>query len=90
MTSLRPTARSFCVPPAWEIKIGDTAFDDTFADIKKSARAATSYTVGLNRYPNANSKLQLNYVRTDFSGGAAMGANRGSENALMARLQFNL
>ena len=82
---------------AWEIalrysnlSVDGAVFDNKFADITKSARSATSYTAGLNWYLNANAKVQLDFVRTDFSGGAAAGANRPSENAVLGRLQYSL
>lgn len=70
------------------ITIDEGAFANGFADPAQSPRTAHSYTVGFNWYLNANAKVQLNYVRTDFIGGAPMGANRPPENALMARMQF--
>jgi phosphate-selective porin OprO/OprP len=92
--SLTPGERS---PGAFElafrvsgISVDDVAFNDKFADPTKSARSATSYAVGLNWYLSANTKLQLNYVRTDFVGGAAGSANRPSEDVLQGRLQFSL
>jgi len=70
-----------------ELTIGDTAFDDGFADPKKSARKASSLTVGLNWYLNAAVKLQLDYERTSFKEGAADG-DRPTENLIGGRAQL--
>lgn len=76
---------------AWElgfrysgITVAPVVFDAGFADPLRSARTAHSYTAGLNWYPTANTKFQLNYVHTDFQG------DRAPEDAILGRLQFNL
>lgn len=101
---------------AWELalrysgeQVEDAAFaqnlagdaTSVYADITKAARAARSLAVGVNWYINANAKLQLDFIRTDFEGGArgeghaAAGnvpayADRPAENAILGRLQYSL
>lgn len=79
---------------AWEIALrtGQTDVDDDafpiFSDPAASASKATSYGTGLNWYLNENFKLQIDYDRTNFDGGAASGADRPDEEALFSRAQF--
>lgn len=71
------------------IEIDDKAFalgSRSFADPNVSARKATAYTLGLNWYLNENLKWVLNYERTRFDGGAANGADRPDEEALLTRV----
>jgi phosphate-selective porin OprO/OprP len=70
-----------------ELAIGDEAFDLGLADPKKSARKASSLTVGVNWYLNPAVKLQLDYERTSFKDGAADG-DRPTENLIGARAQL--
>lgn len=70
-----------------ELAIDDGAFDDGLADPAKSASKSQSLTVGLNWYLNASVKLQLDYERTSFTGGAATG-DRPAENLVGARAQL--
>ena len=69
-----------------ELDVDDDAFP-LFADPALAVRDASGWTVGLNWYLNNNLKLVLNYLHTDFSGGAAAGADRRSEKAVFTRLQ---
>lgn len=78
---------------AWELvgrygvlEIDDRAFP-VFADAAVSARRAKSWTLGVNWYLNSNLKLVLNYLDTQFEGGAAAGADREDEKAVFSRLQ---
>lgn len=79
-----------------------SALTSAYADLTKSARAAHTWTAGVNWYLNQNAKIQLNYEHTSFDGGAlknglalttnnnATGSNvrdREDEDALLARLQ---
>lgn len=69
------------------LDIDDDAFDDGFADPAKSASGSSSLTVGLNWYLDAAVKLQLDYERTTFDGGAADG-DRPTEHLVGARTQL--
>jgi phosphate-selective porin OprO/OprP len=69
--------------------VNDTAVNDQFIDLTKTPRAASSYTAGLNWYLSPSVKFQLDYVYTDFSGGASKGADRPAENLLAGRLQHS-
>jgi phosphate-selective porin OprO/OprP len=62
---------------------------NSFANPATSARRATAAGVGVNWYINKNVKFALDYERTRFDGGAAGGADREDENALLTRLQLN-
>jgi phosphate-selective porin OprO/OprP len=66
----------------------DTELFPLFANPSTSAKNARSITVGLNWYLNRNLKMQFNYERTLFQGGAAKGADMGSEDAFLTRLQL--
>jgi len=59
-----------------------------FANPDTSARRARAATVGLNWYLNRNLKLQFNYERTLFQGGAPKGGDMGSEDAFLTRFQL--
>ena len=69
-----------------QLSVDDDAFALGFADLKKSARRATAWAVGLNWYLNRNIKYVLNYEQTSFDGGAAAG-DRPKEKAVLARAQ---
>lgn len=74
-----------------ELKIDDAAFEggaDSFANIATAARKATAVGAGVNWYLNQNVKLSLNYERTKFDGGAATGADREDEEAVLTRFGF--
>jgi phosphate-selective porin OprO/OprP len=71
-----------------ELSIDDEAFTggaDSFANIATSARKAKAVGVGVNWYLNQNIKWSLNYERTQFTGGAAGGADRDDEKAVLTR-----
>jgi len=75
-----------------ELKIDDDAFTggaDSFANIATSARQAKAIGVGVNWYLNQNVKWSLNYEQTEFEGGAAGGADRGDEKALLTRFALS-
>ncbi|HME68370.1 MAG TPA: porin, partial [Myxococcota bacterium] len=59
-----------------------------FSNPSTSARRARAVTVGLNWYINRNLKLQFNYERTLFQGGAPGGGDMGSEDAFLTRFQL--
>ncbi len=69
------------------LHVGNTAFRDGFADPSKSARAASAWAYGVNWFLNRFIRLQVDYERTLFVGGAAAGGNREPENAILAELQ---
>jgi phosphate-selective porin OprO/OprP len=69
-----------------ELRIGDAAFP-VFADPDSSVRQARGFGVGANWYPTRFARVELNYYRTDFKGGATGGADRAPENALIGRIQ---
>lgn len=78
---------------AWELvgrygvlEIDDRAFP-VFADPAVSARRAKAWTLGVNWYLTSNLKLVVNYLDTQFEGGAAAGADREDEKAVFSRLQ---
>lgn len=71
------------------LRIDQNAFDGGFSDPKKSVRSAQNFVVGANWYMTANTRLSLDYARTDFSGGAA-DDDRAPENSFIGRMQFAL
>ncbi|QND80220.1 porin [Pseudoxanthomonas mexicana] len=78
---------------AWELvgrygvlEIDDRAFP-VLADPAVSARRAKAWTLGVNWYLTSNLKLVVNYLDTQFEGGAAAGADREDEKAVFSRLQ---
>jgi len=68
------------------LEVDDAAFP-VFADPDVAARRAAGWSAGVNWYLNNNLKLVLNYLHTDFDGGAAGGADRETEKAVFTRLQ---
>ena len=75
------------VARAHALQIDDAAFP-LYADPTRSARAAQAWAAGVNWYLNANVKLVVDYERTSFKGGAANNADRPTEQAVFARVQF--
>jgi phosphate-selective porin OprO/OprP len=69
------------------LTVGDEAFTQGFADIKKSARQATAWGVVLNWYATRNVRYVVNFEQTKFDGGAPTG-NRETENVLFFRAQL--
>jgi len=68
------------------LTIDDAAFDLGFADIKKSARSAKEWAVGVNWHLARGYKLDFNYEHTTYEGGIA-GGDRPTETALLTRMQ---
>jgi phosphate-selective porin OprO/OprP len=79
-------------------KAGTSFSTNAYADLSTSAQSAKSWTAGVNWYLNQSAKIQLNYERTKFDGGAGVGItainatgsnvrDRESEEALLARFQ---
>ena len=69
------------------LDVDDDAFP-IYADPARSATGAQAWSAGLNWHLNQNVKIALDYDHTDFTGGAAAGANRHSESGLLTRLQL--
>lgn len=69
--------------------VDEAAFAASLADRSRSARQAQAWGLGLNWYLNRNVKQTLSYERTSFTGGAAAGADRATENALFIRSQVS-
>ena len=62
---------------------------NSFANPATSARKASAAGVGVNWYLNQNVKWSLDYEQTRFDGGAAGGADRPNEDAVLARIQLS-
>jgi phosphate-selective porin OprO/OprP len=83
---------------AWEVvaRVQGLALDPatftsaaaSFADPARSVQSAHSAGVGVNWYLNGSFKLQLDYEQTRYHGGAAAGADRPSERALLSRFSL--
>jgi phosphate-selective porin OprO/OprP len=69
------------------IKLGGSTVADGLVDPTKSVRDAFAWALGVNWYLNRNIKQVVNFERTTFSGGAAAGADRPAENAILIRTQ---
>jgi len=69
------------------LTVGDEAFSQGFADIKKSARQATAWGVVLNWYATRNVRYEVNFEQTKFDGGAPTG-NRETETMIFFRAQL--
>jgi phosphate-selective porin OprO/OprP len=65
-----------------------SAFELGLVDPKRSARSARAFGVVLSWYLSRNLRETLSYERTRFVGGAAGGADRPPENALIVRTQL--
>jgi phosphate-selective porin OprO/OprP len=83
---------------AWELvaRIQGIRFDPatftggaaSFADPARSVASAQSAGAGVNWYLNQNFKLQLDYELTRYHGGAAAGADRPDERAVLGRFSL--
>ena len=67
----------------------EDAFEHGWADPARSARKAIAWGVALNWWLNRNVRQAVSYERTTFDGGAAQGADRPAENALLVRTQLS-
>lgn len=75
-----------------ELTFDDATFTgdaNSFADPAASPRKASAVGVGLNWYLTQTVKWQLNYEVTRFDGGAAGGADRKDEKAIMTRFALS-
>ncbi len=75
-----------------ELDVDDATFTGgalSFADLTKSSSKAQSIGIGANWYLNQNLKVLLEYENTSFDGGAAGGADREDENAVLTRFQLS-
>jgi phosphate-selective porin OprO/OprP len=70
-----------------ELTVDSDAFRDGLADSSTSSRRAFEWMLGVNWYPNRNLKMQLDYERTSFAGGAPGGRDREDESAVLSELQ---
>lgn len=69
------------------IDVDDRAFSRGFADPTRNASAYLALTVGATWYLDPHFKVQLNYERASFDGGANNGFDRPAEDLLGMRLQ---
>jgi phosphate-selective porin OprO/OprP len=78
-----------------ELDVDDAAFAggaDSYANPLTAISKETAYGVGVNWYPWNTVKLSLDYERTKFDGGAAVGtavADRDAEQLLFTRFAIN-
>jgi phosphate-selective porin OprO/OprP len=70
-----------------QLEVPDDVFDEGFASASTSAREAREWAIGINWYLNPALKLSLNYDQTHFDGGAADGADRETEGAILSMFQ---
>jgi phosphate-selective porin OprO/OprP len=72
---------------AHAIEFGDDVFD-LFVDPAKTIKKGLAWAVGLNWYLSRNVKQVVDYERMTFTGGAADGKDRPTENAFYVRTQL--
>jgi phosphate-selective porin OprO/OprP len=72
-----------------ELRIDPAAFP-MFADPALSVRSARELAAGINWHMTEHTKIMFSFQHSDFAGGAPMGGDRGSENALLGRIQICL
>jgi phosphate-selective porin OprO/OprP len=70
------------------LKLDNSAVAGALVDPTKSVTEAFAWAVGLNWSLNRNVKQVADYEHTSFTGGAAAGADRKSENAFLVRTQI--
>jgi phosphate-selective porin OprO and OprP len=70
------------------LELGGEAFSAGLVDDGRSVRKAFAWALGVNWWLNRNVRQMVSFERTTFTGGAAGGADRGTENALLIRTQL--
>jgi phosphate-selective porin OprO and OprP len=70
-----------------QLSLDNDIFNNGFANLGTSVSQANEWGVGLNWYPHKLVRLSLDYVQTEFEGGAALAADRETENAILSRFQ---
>jgi phosphate-selective porin OprO and OprP len=70
-----------------ELRIDPDTFP-LFASAVASARSVDGWTLGTNWILNTGVKISANFEHLNFTGGAAAGANREAENAVLSRIQI--
>ncbi len=82
-----------------QLRLDEDAFDDGYADNKRSVEQADEWQVGLNWYLNRNFKVVVDYANTTFDGGSSkpgatggttVADDRETEHVLFTRLQLVL
>jgi phosphate-selective porin OprO/OprP len=68
------------------LEIDPSTFDLGFADANKAVRSAKEWAIGVNWHLARGYKLEVNYDRTKFEGGAK-GGDRPEEILVLSRLQ---
>lgn len=69
-----------------ELRVDGDAFP-TFANPDAAARVARGFTLGVGWWANRFFRVMADFDRTTFEGGAADGADRQNENAVLVRTQ---
>ncbi len=72
---------------ASNLRVDDKTFP-FYANLATSAKEAAETTLGFNWYLNYNLKLNADFSRAQFNGGAASGGDRQTEKAFVSRAQF--
>jgi phosphate-selective porin OprO/OprP len=71
-----------------ELDVDDVLFvGNVFASASTSATKASGFNLGLDWWPVTPFRFYLEYSQTDFKGGAAAGADKPSEKAILTRFQ---
>ena len=68
-----------------QLNVDDAAFP-LFASPTQSAKRAAAWGAGLNWYLNRNIHTTLDFIRTDFQGGAMGAVPRQDENVFLTRV----
>lgn len=68
-----------------QLDIDDKIFGNGFASLSTAVTDADEWGVGLNWYPHKAVRLSLDFVQTQFEGGAVGGGDRKTENAILSR-----
>lgn len=69
-----------------ELRVDGDAFP-TFADPAKSANRAKAWAAGFNWYLNPKVRIQADYERTRFTGGASGNQDREQEKVILSRVE---